>query len=61
MAPQRGWYLSVDADRYLTIWWDSYEAEAITALLQEVEMKSSGLTRLIEKYSYETFHARVTV
>lgn len=59
MSPQRLVVLrEVGADRYLPIWVGSYEAEAITVALQEVEMVRP-LTHDLLKNVFHTFNARI--
>ncbi len=48
----------VNADRYLPIWVGSYEAEAITVGLQEVEV-SRPLTHDLLKNVFHTFNAKL--
>src|SRR5258706_212133 len=60
MAPQRVVVLKqTDAERYLTIWVGPYEAGAINAALQEVEMVRP-LTHDLLKNIFNAFNARVT-
>ena len=59
MSPQRLVILrEVGSDRYLPIWVGSYEAEAITVGLQEVEV-SRPLTHDLMKNVFMTFNARI--
>jgi len=59
MTPQRLVVLKqIDSERYLPIWVGSYEAEAITIALQEVEM-IRPLTHDLLKNVFEVFNARV--
>src|SRR5512135_3365860 len=59
MSPQRLVILrEVGADRYLPIWVEPYEAEAITVALQEVEM-IRPLTHDLLKNVFTTFNAKV--
>ena len=59
MAPSRVVILKqTNMDRYLTIWVGSYEAEAITIALQEVEV-ARPLTHDLIKNVFSAFNARV--
>ena len=59
MSPQRLVILrEVGSDRYLPIWVGSYEAEAITVGLQEVEV-SRPLTHDLMKNVFMTFNAKI--
>lgn len=59
MAPHRVVVLKeVNSERYLTIWVGSYESEAITVALQEVEM-IRPLTHDLIKNIFTAFNARI--
>ena len=59
MTPQRLVVLKqLDSERYLPIWVGTYEAEAITIALQEVEM-IRPLTHDLLKNVFEAFTARI--